>query len=391
MKIKIVSKRGLLVLGCLIILVAVVGVFFHLNKARTCRVAFYGVPEDVVAVLTEEITAMRHNQVTFTVLDQEKPLPFAAASSYTLLFAWNGKAAEEMASHGKAIPEQFLSLFPQQIAASVIKNTDGRHNRFAVPLLLDHIETAYYRIYREQLGLELPQTYAAWKAYLDTSVLRAEYPLMIAGADDRALLDFVSLIASSQLDVAAYKELCTALTQTKKKDALPKDLCRVLDEIKAIEQQRVMHQNWLQVQKRDVDNFMEWRQVSVVPMRLSEHRKKVPAIIRSYDAEPLPALTNRRALIVPILCAVVLNNKASELDIVAHLISEETQDKLSLITQLAPATLRAPAADRQADDVRYWAASNVGGIAAPLDTAAYENPEQGHQLAERIRHYLLGL
>lgn len=384
------QKRNIIVISAAVLLLVGFLAFFiphQITKARTCRVAFYGIPQELATALTEEIKSQRSENITFTYLDGNEPLPFAAASSYTLFFAWNGKAVQTLAKHSPMLPSAYLAQFPQQIASSVRTEDTAR---FVVPLLLDHVEIAYYTNYRKELHLALPGSYSELLEYLNESILRAELPLMAAGGNDSTLLDVVSIAASSLLSTEEYSALADELAKSKKKDELPKALCRVLDTLKEIQSEQLTHKMWFQATDNDVTNFMEWQKISAVLMRLSTHRTKPFVLIKHYDAEPFPFHDDGKThpIIAPTLCAVLLNTKNDEEKIVRHLISPAVQEQLSLSTRLAPTTLRAPAADKQADDVRYWAASNAGGIQPPLAEAAFSDPERQTLLAAHIRDYL---
>jgi hypothetical protein len=75
-------------------------------------------------------------------------------------------------------------------------------------------------------------------------------------------------------------------------------------------------------------------------------------------------------------------------DTIKFLISVQVQKSLSKETKLATASSRVAAYDRQADDVRYWAASYAGGPVPDLMNAVFMSPHQAEIFAGEIRKYL---
>ena len=279
-----------------------------------------------------------------------------------------------------------LNLFPSNIAKTAV--TPG--GKIYAPILLDHVELDYYSSARKNASLEIPTTYAEFIAYLEKIQNEVEYPWLTNGSSDSALLDSVSVFALSYLGTDGYTQLCEELkTDFSRRKTLPHDLCIVLDEFKSLSRNKLSHRNWFVASENDIKNIMEWNQAGVISMRLSAHRKIPTNLVKNYEVNPFPPkVQEKSAIIIPELCAVILNDKNSEQEIVKHLVSQETQDSLSLVTGLAPSTLRAPAADRQADDVRFWAASNSNGIMPPIQNASFIQPAQISDLAEKIRNYL---
>ncbi len=389
---KVFSKKNVFIITSCVIVILILAIIFtaiSIKKSKTCRVAFYGIEEETVKIITDEIKAIKDKNISFTVLDNSSPLPFNVSSSYSILFSYNGKALKNISKKTKNIFTSNRNLFPKQIASYC--TTD--ENIFMTPILLDHVELDIYKVITNEKKLSLPESYEEYKEYLYTIKDETPYPLFTNGGNDKALLDFVSVMASSVLTADEYdaliKELSESFEKTKK---LPASLTKVLDEIKSLQSTQLIHKHWYQASLKDVSNFMEWKQLGSTVMRLSEHRKKPLMQIKYYDSILFPGNSSQnfnRKVICPTICAVAFNDKNSEKEIINALIKENVQDILSLETGLAPSTLRAPAADRQADDVRFWAASSKGGIKSSLDEEAFSKPSVQKELAKAIRNYLL--
>ena len=71
------------------------------------------------------------------------------------------------------------------------------------------------------------------------------------------------------------------------------------------------------------------------------------------------------------------------------LVTETSQKDLSMLSKLGPVSSRSQAYDRQADDVRFLAASCKDGPLPALGDAVFQtNQEAAHKFAEEIRTYL---
>ena len=73
----------------------------------------------------------------------------------------------------------------------------------------------------------------------------------------------------------------------------------------------------------------------------------------------------------------------------AEFFTEDAQADFSNLTNLAPVHYRAQAYDRQADDVRFWAASCAGGAVPDIYLAAFQlRTEDLKKLCDEIRMYV---
>jgi hypothetical protein len=86
---------------------------------------------------------------------------------------------------------------------------------------------------------------------------------------------------------------------------------------------------------------------------------------------------------------MLLSDNSNAKRYIANFFTEETQTEFSDKTNLAPVHSRAQAYDRQADDVRFWAASCAGGAVPDLYLAAYQRrPEELKKLCGEVRSYV---
>ena len=73
--------------------------------------------------------------------------------------------------------------------------------------------------------------------------------------------------------------------------------------------------------------------------------------------------------------------------ILKEIYTHEGQNILTNATSLAPTTSQAETSDKQASDVRLWAAASNKALPS-LASALYKNPEDISSLAKMIRDYL---
>ena len=86
---------------------------------------------------------------------------------------------------------------------------------------------------------------------------------------------------------------------------------------------------------------------------------------------------------------MLLTDNANSKRYVEAFFTEDAQTELSNLTNLAPVHYRAQAYDRQADDVRYWAASCAGGAMPDIYLAVYQRKsEELKKICEEIREYI---
>ena len=94
-------------------------------------------------------------------------------------------------------------------------------------------------------------------------------------------------------------------------------------------------------------------------------------------------------MIAPAVSAMLLSDNSICKRYIAELFTEDTQTEFSDKSCLAPVHYRAQAYDRQADDVRFWAASCAGGAQPDLYLAVYQRkPEDLKKICDEIRSYV---
>ena len=140
----------------------------------------------------------------------------------------------------------------------------------------------------------------------------------------------------------------------------------------------------------DIRYFMREGKVAAAAMFLSDRRKIEFNLIKYYNDSFFPRYDNQaeHGIIAPQIVAVLLASKNSAPLILGQLSSTSAQENLTNISLLAPTAARAEAVDRQADDVRFWAASSSAGALGGIEEECDVSQERLRALAQRIRVYL---
>ncbi len=362
-------------------------------RSKTVYAAFYGIPEAVSGELTRQIREIRSGRIKFIILNPAVPLPRNTAKRYDLLFTWTGRQTENFSKKAARLPDSVYNLMP----APVRKAGQTNNGYYAVPLLIDNYELAFYRTYRNNAKLLLPETLDDFEKYLETIKRYTDVPLMCSGGDDRTLIALVSALAESMCGSAGYEKLFeTVGTEKNFENILSVTLSgdntftSVLDRIRSWQRKKLIHPLWYMATEQDVLTLMKNHLTGVIFMALSDHRKKPLVLIKYYDSTRfLPDTANAvHALVAPVIAGIAFSSKTEKQEILENLIHTDNQEQLSTISGLAPASSRAEANDRQADDVRFWAASCQGGPVPDLSSAAFTKPEQSVAFATAVREYL---
>ncbi len=356
--------------------------------ASAVKVAFYDVDARVQDAVKDQVGRMNLCRVKYFALDGSEELPKKAEKKYSLLIAKNSLALRTRAKSFVPIDEGIFEALPTSIRKAAV---DGQR-RYAIPLLLDHFELSYYEPLQKQLGLALPQSYSGLLRYLETLKDNIEIPLACAGAEDSELFGFVSALALSLYGAQDYKKALDVLRESAalNKNNLPEAVTRVLDEIKAMQDKGLIYPKWTKASFRDLRYYMQERKVGALAMHLSARRDFDYNLIKYYDSNFFPQYDSgtERGLLAPQIVAVLLSSKKQPALILGQLVSADTQSDLSNVSLLAPVASRAESVDRQADDVRFWAASSAAGPLGGIEEESEVSTERLRLLAKKIRIYL---
>lgn len=382
-----------LISGIAILLALGIIISIKIHNDKTVSVLFYNIPENCQKILMEQILSKRTAGVTFSSFPSDRNLTNRISKKYDLLFYWNDGTIDSLAEKAIQTDPRLYKYMPSAIAKAGLIDSEPR----AIPLLLDHYELAFYKTYRDKAGLRIPETLSGLEDYLRKEKQYATFPFICTGSDDRTMLALLSALTDSLAGVSGYDSLVKAIRQNSSLYSVmdiplsgTTTLRTVLDTLRLWKQEGLIMPQWYELKEVDITAYMENHMTSVVFMPLSVHRAKKFVIIKYYEEArfPIGDIETDHALIAPVLSGIMFRDTAGEQDILEGLLSAETQERLSSLTMLAPVSSRAEANDRQADDVRFWAASCAGGPVAGLYDDAFTNAAAASSFSREIREYL---
>ncbi len=376
--------------GLMIVIGAIIGVRIIKKRRadRTVRVAFYGLSEDMCTMLKEKIPQEENIILEFDVISENAFDAGLVKDKYDMLFTWRGQITDSLQASAEDIPQRVLETMPTAL-----------RNKKCVPILLDHCELAYYTKTLKETGLEIPASFKDYQAFLNAAKSKVFSPYFCNGAEDRIMIDFIGALVMAQGGLKAYNKLIDELRINNSLDAvldvkLDEKECTlrsILDMLKNWPKEGLTHPSWYNGRGNDLLFFAEDAQLGSFFTLLSEHRKIPYNVIKNYESAMFPVNVSpaNYGLIAPALSGMLLSDNSNAKRYIANFFIEETQTEFSDKTNLAPVHSRAQAYDRQADDVRFWAASCAGGAVPDLYLAAYQRrPEELKKLCGEVRSYV---
>ena len=365
------------------------------NSAKNLDVAFYQLPKNLVDEIQKRVTSLYDGAITFTDISDLEFNEKDVAKKYELIFTKNGNATARLEKYAEDLPVEWYVGMPTSLRRSAGK---------VLPFALDHYEMAYYKDGREKAGLDFPMSIPELQDYLKTMKGYVFSPFFCAGGEDEVLLALVGAFVEGFGGTASYNKAVSLLL---KKPSLAQNideelsvsknssdkftLRAILDMLRGWQNDGLVHPNWYAGKHGDLTAFMEDNQVGVMFTSLSVHRTIPYKSVRKFDADRVPVFTTRidHGVIAPSYVAMKLTKYPYFDEILKDLVTDTSQKDLSMLSKLGPVSSRSQAYDRQADDVRFLAASCKDGPLPALGDAVFQtNPEAAHKFAEEIRTYL---
>ena len=388
---KIVKMVVIIVLAVCVVaggITTIVSTVKRKNAEKTVRIAFYGLSEEYVSILKDKIPVEDKIILKMDVLSEGAIDLAAVKEKYDMLFTWKGEVTDALEASSEDIPAKIVECMPSSL-----------RNKKCVPILLDHCELDYSKDVVSKTTENIPSSLPTFLNYLNQAKNHVFSPFFCAGADDRILTAFVGSLLESMGGIKAYKNFITELKNgTDFEELLDKDLGSpnvtlrsVLDMLKSWPKEGLTHPAWFNGQNNDLIYFADDNHVGVFFTYLKDHRNIQYQTISKYESFVVPpaSSTIEYGIIAPAISCMLLTNNSNCKRYLAEFFTEDSQAELSNLTKLAPVHSRAQAYDRQADDVRFWAASCPGGALPDIYLAVYQrNPTAFAEFARNIRNYV---
>lgn len=353
---------------------------------KTVRIAFYGLSEEYVEILKDRIPVEEKITLKCDILSEGKVDLATIKGKYDMLFTWRGEITDMLEASAEEISSKILETMPSSI-----------RNKKCVPILLDHCELAYSNAVIDQTTGNVPASFSGFLSYLNQAKSYVFSPFFCAGADDRVLAALIGCLVEANGGVTAYNNLIKELKYGTSFDVLlDKKLCSadftlrsILDMLKSWPAEGITHPSWFNGQQSDLVYFAHNDQVGVFFTFLKDHRNISYETIRKFESFVMPPVssTTEYGIIAPAISCMLLSKNSNSKRYLAEFFTEDAQTELSNLTMLAPVHSHAQAYDKQADDVRYWAASCPGGALPDLYLAVYQrNPAGLAEFAKNVRN-----
>ena len=392
-----INKQTMLIIiaaVCAVLLITgtIIGIrAYKKHKAdRTVRIAFYGLSENMVDLLKEKIPQEENIILNFDVISDGDFDAGLVKNKYDMLFTWKGEITDTLSASAEDIPQRIFESIPSSLRDKKKK---------CIPIVLDHCELSFYSKVLTDTNTTIPYSFSSYKEYLKVAKGKVFSPFFCNGAEDRILIDLMGAIVLAEGGLKAYNKLIDELRKVESLEALldvkldEKDLTMrsILDMLKEWPKEGYTHPSWYNGRGNDLVYFAESNQLGSFFTLLSEHRKIPYNVIKNFESSLFPAEVNANnyGLIAPAVSVMLLSDNSNCKRYIGAFFTEEAQTEFSDKTNLAPVHYRAQAYDRQADDVRFWAASCAGGAVPDLYLAVYQRrPDNLAKMCAEIRGYL---
>lgn len=354
---------------------------------KTVNIAFYGISEEYENLIKKYIPETEDVILNFTTIADGKFEPGIISSKYDMLFTWQGEYTELLKESAEDIPGKVLENIPVSL-----------RNKKYLPLLLDHFELDFYMDAVTKLDAAPANNFDSFIDYLNNAKSQVFSPFFMAGGNDRNLLAFIGSIIEAQGGVESYKKFLQTLKGAENLESIMnEDLGNNLTLGKALEMlskwpaEGLTHPMWYAGTDTDLIVFTDDNQVGVFFTNLLTHRKMAYKTVSKFETSGFPRGTANvnHGIIAPAICVMLISDNNNCKKYVRDLMTEEVQSAMSNETMLGPVHYRAETYDRQADDVRFWAASCAAGALPDPALAVYQkNPDSLANIAKEIRDYL---
>lgn len=372
--------------------------FFLLSQKIT--IAFYDVPEKVQKsyekIIIEEATKLnKANYLKFITYNSSLSLESQLQPKVDLLFCQSSVSSKFLEKKAKQLP---LSLTSGLLSTfrTLVKN----NNNIFYPILLDHFEIGYST---ESLLQENKEQFVSLQDFFQTvkQQKKTGSPIIVLGGDDSELLQFITAFIESTYGIEGINNLVRNLRNAKTEEEIAKakilyniTLEDALTQIKALKTNNLLHPQWLSIQFTDFENLIFSGNVEFFFISLSKHRQLSGKSLLPFSTSfmPINSKQSKRFLVCPCYGGIILSQTKLGKYLNAQYLLEKlndtkNQEKLSQITGLAPINPIAIPRDKQASEVRLWAAS-ANGILNSLDMLTYSNPKDSQKLAAVLRNLL---
>lgn len=378
-----------------ILLFGIIFVIFAVRDFIRLDVAFYDIDKFSENAITSFIKENFSKNARFSVLtDKEAKNPARVSRQYDFVFCSHGLFSERVSTNAQTFPESFFELIP----------TSSRlrcKNKKQIPVLLNHYEFVYLKSALRDANRAVPETADEFDDFLSFAKGKFSSPIFLAGNDDAILLSFIGALVESEAGSEAYEKFISLIKENSafekmyqtpfaKKNGNAISLETILFKIDTWQKNGFLIPDWISADKYDVERFMYDKFTGAVFMSLDMHRFLLQRIVDEFSEMHFPFRNSAdtHAIIAPPLMMIQTAKREKFLPLAKKFLLPDSQEYLSNMSQLAPAALQGTATDKQADDIRFWAASLPAGPFSGPDKEAFLTKSDAKIFANAIREYL---
>lgn len=390
------KKRTKLIL-LIIIALALLGIVTTLicvttskKNKNTVNVAFYGLEEKDVLILTKNLTQIANEKgepytYNFITLDSTKALRPQLTKKTDVVYTYMGANATKAAD--SVNPKKYAKVGMREDLlknATVSVRTKSEVNAAGklsiIPLLMDYYQIDFDRRILMEIGKDVV---VSWND-IETVGVRAQkqypYSILIDSGDSSEFLGLIGALTEALSGKTAYDAAVKELKAVAGKygtdsenitrndyEVAVRSLANEKDSplyeathlIARWKRSGLISQEGLNMNKNDLLNILNIGQAPVVFQTLSNRRKVIFQHTNSISSIYYPSEKDpvTRFFTVPVIAAVPLTEKECVKQGIEYLVEDKTQGILADDTGLAPVLANCHVPDHQADDVRYWIAA----------------------------------
>ncbi len=358
------------------------------NGRSRITVAFVNIPDKVQESLSSQILERTKRRPVYKTFSSDLFDAGKISKKADIVFSYNGGFAEELSAFAREIPSSVLQAVPENFIQT----------KTALPVLLDHHGIFYYNSAMRKASARYASDFSTFEAYLQKTKPFVEFPLYVSGGSDKMLLGFVGAVAEGVYGSGAYAEFLNALKDYSTMENLlaypiseEKTVKDVFDIVSDFQNKGYLHTAWLVATVSDFKNCTLDSRFSVAFAALSDFRSLGSSLGQGFSMDRMPVkdASVKHGIIAPVIQVFCTSKKKAAAEVVSVFSQIDVQKNLADGTELALASAIAPSFDKEADDVRFLAAScGSGPLSDPLAAAFDLDEKRGKSFCRDLRLYL---
>lgn len=396
--ISVKNKKLLISLAAVTAILIAAGLTYLLRPSKNFTIAFYRIEEKQRSGITQVITKLaeaKNFSVTFENYNSEKSLKeqIPLTKKPNIVITGSGFSVETAIdkASGKAALAGDFSQGMTSSMRSAIRQKDGKI--MALPILSSHFEVDVDLAEFQSSRTKYINTWNDVEKFMREQKRKKESPMIFAGGNPDFFLNLMGAMAESIDGVESYEAAAKIISTTENPVKAAIKLCDEPDsplatsvkQLKAWYKFGFIHPGTFSMQQNDVEAFASSRLSSVLFMSLEDHRTCAQKTISRYTSIYFPSEhgANARIFTGKTYYAVPLVKSAKAAQLIAELVSPESQEDLSRATGIAPVLAQCRTPDKQADDARYWIAATAAPLPG-LSNEVYLTKQQKTAIAAEI-------